>query len=282
MARSKRSAAPKTASLLVELLTEELPPKSLAALGQSFAGAVFEGLVDAGLVAAGVAYRRFATPRRLAVLSPSVRDESPATERAVQGPPVGAPPAAIAGFARKNNVAVEALERRQTPKGEVFVARVKAGGASLDAAAGELVEKALKKLPIAKLMRWGAGEAQFVRPVHRLVMLHGSRLVPGSVLGLASGNRTQGHRFMGKAQIALRSADEYESRLRDEGRVIADFDKRRSEIAQQLSARARELGASLGPEEDRKTLLGEVSALVEWPSVYPGGFDRAFHEVPQE
>ena len=111
------------------------------------------------------------------------------------------------------------MQRQQTPKGEVFVARIKAGGASLKAVLPEIVEKAIKKLPIPKVMRWGAGEEQFVRPVHGLVMLHGPRVVPGSVLGLVSGNRTQGHRFMGKRDLTLVRADEYVSLLREEGRV---------------------------------------------------------------
>ncbi len=267
------------ASLLVELLTEELPPKSLATLSSSFAGSVFDGLAELGLVARSVACKRYATPRRLAVLIPSVLSQAPATEREVQGPPVNAPPAAIAGFAKKSGVAVEALERRQTPKGEVFVARVRAGGSSLDAAAGEVVEKALRKLPIPKVMRWGDGDAQFVRPVHRLVMLHGARVVPGSIFGLGSGNRTHGHRFMGKAQITLRNADDYETKLRRGGMVIADFAARRNEIESQLKSAAAREKASLG---DYRELLDEVTALVEYPSVFVGRFDEKYLEVPSE
>jgi glycyl-tRNA synthetase beta chain len=129
------------------------------------------------------------------------------------------------------------------------------------------------------MMRWGSGDAQFVRPVHGLVMLHGSRVVPGKVLGLESGNRTRGHRFMGAAAIVLLSAEEYERKLLDEGKVLADFEKRKAEIDGQLQAEAKKQKASLG---EYQTLLDEVTALVEHPSVYIGEFDKAFLEVPQE
>ncbi len=128
-------------------------------------------------------------------------------------------------------------------------------------------------------MRWGSGEAQFVRPVHGLLMLHGSKIVPGTVLGLQSGNKTRGHRFMGKSEIILGNADEYEKRLLDEGKVLADFGKRKAEIDRQLQAEAKKHNASLG---EYQALLDEVTALVEHPSVYVGEFDRAFLEVPQE
>ena len=144
--------------------------------------------------------------------------------------------------------------------------------------AGKVAE-ALKKLPIPKMMRWGSGDAQFVRPVHGLVMLHGSRVVPGKVLGLESGNRTRGHRFMGRIDIVLKSADEYESKLLEDGMVVADFAARRALIENALNAEAKRQNAGLGAHED---LLDEVTALVEHPSVYVGAFDPVFLEVPQE
>jgi glycyl-tRNA synthetase beta chain len=141
------------------------------------------------------------------------------------------------------------------------------------------VEEALKALPIPKVMRWGAGDAQFVRPVHGLIMLHGERIVPGHVLGLASGRTTAGHRFLGKKAIEIAHADEYARKLEAEGKVVAPFVQRRAEIERQLKdAAARESG-SLGGYAD---LLDEVTALVEYPRVYAGGFDAAFLEVPQE
>src|SRR4026208_1562273 len=134
-------------------------------------------------------------------------------------------------------------------------------------------EEALKSLPIPKVMRWGSGEAQFVRPVHGLVMLHGNRVVPGAVLGLQSGSKTHGHRFMGKSDISLAGADGYEKQLLDEGKVLADFGKRKAEIDKQLQAEAKKRNAGLG---EYQVLLDEVAALVEHPSVYIGEFDRGF------
>ena len=272
------------ATLLIELLTEELPPKALRELGRTFATSIFEDLAKQGLVAATVTPNiNIATPRRLAVIVPAVAEQAAVSEREVQGPSTGAPQAAIAGFAKKHGVAVEALQRQQTPKGEVFVARAKTGGAALKSTLAEIVENAVKKLPIPKVMRWGSGSEQFVRPVHGLVMLHGSSVVPGKVLGLASGRRTRGHRFMGAGEIELGAADEYESKLSGEGMVLADFEKRKAEIDRQLQAQAKRHGGSLGANlSEYQALLDEVTALVEFPAVYTGAFEEAFMEVPQE
>jgi len=267
------------ATLLVELLTEELPPKSLKELSEVFATKLLLELQRERFLSDRSTVRAFATPRRLAALVTMVQDRSPDSERDLQGPPVGAPAQAVAGFARKNGIAIEALRKAQTPKGEVYVAHVVAEGRPLaDTLAGK-VEAALKALPISKLMRWGDGEAQFVRPVHGLVMLHGARVVPGTVLGVAAGSTTRGHRFMGAGSLALANAEEYEARLRDDGMVIADFATRRSDIETALLAEAQRRNANLGQYED---LLDEVTALVEHPSVYAGEFDAAYLEVPQE
>ncbi len=161
----------------------------------------------------------------------------------------------------------------------VVFAKATTKGVNLDAVLAGLVGDALKRLPVPKIMRWGAGAAQFVRPAHSLVMLHGKHVVPGAVLGLQSGNKTRGHRFMGKAEITLASADEYEKKLLDEGKVMVDFGKRRAEIDKQLQSEAKKYDASLGAYQ---LLLDEVTALVEHPSVYVGEFDKAFLEVPQE
>jgi len=267
------------ATLLVELLTEELPPKSLKMLSEVFASTLSADLQNSGFLAGGSKTGAFATPRRLAVLVSATKERSPDTERDVQGPPVTAAAQAVSGFARKNGVAVEALKKQQGPKGDLYVAHVSVKGQALDDVLAGKVEAALKALPIPKVMRWGSGDAQFVRPVHGLVMLHGSRVVPGKVLRLESGNRTRGHRFMGAAEILLGSADAYEKKLLDEGKVLADFDKRKSEIDSQLQAEAKKQNAGLG---EYQVLLGEVVALVEHPSVYIGEFDKAFLEIPQE
>ena len=269
------------ATLLVELLTEELPPKSLQKLGLHFNATLHGELTKGGFIASGTqtAIKLLATPRRLAVLLAGVKERSSDIEREVQGPPVTAAAQAIAGFAKKNGLAVEALTKQQGTKGEIFIARVSVKGKSLDNVLSGYVELALKSLPISKVMRWGSGEAQFVRPVHGLVMLHGSKVVPGTVLGLASGNKTRGHRFMGKNEITLGNADEYEKQLLNEGMVLADFSERKLEIDRRLKAESKMQGASLG---EYQALLDEVTALVEHPSVYVGEFDKAFLEVPQE
>ena len=270
------------AALLVELLTEELPPKALKELAASFASSIHEELGVLGLAArTGSWTKDLATPRRLAVLIDQVSDRAATEEKEVQGPATSAPAQAVAGFAKKQGIAVDSLQRRATPKGEVFVARVQAGGATLDAVLAGVVDKAVKKLPIPKVMRWGDGDARFVRPVHGLVMLHGSRVVPGSVLGLAAGAATLGHRFMSSGPVALKSAQGYEQAL-EAAAVIASFEKRRAAIEAQLHAKARELGGSLDGAGDLTALLDEVTALVEYPVVYAGAFDARYLEVPQE
>ncbi|MSP98713.1 MAG: glycine--tRNA ligase subunit beta, partial [Betaproteobacteria bacterium] len=269
------------ATLLVELLTEELPPKSLRTLSEAFRDRLVSDLMKNQLKERGVfeGVRLFATPRRLAVLIPEVHALGADREHDVTGPSASAPPQAIAGFAKKHRVAVEQLGRQSTPKGDVVVAHVTVKGLPLENVLAQLIEDALKSLPIPKVMRWGDGDAQFVRPVHGLLALHGSRVIPGRVLGIETGNRTRGHRFLGKAEIVLADAAEYEPRLANEGKVIADFAARRTDIDRRLQAEAARLAAGLGRYGD---LLDEVTALVELPAVYVGEFDPSFLEVPQE
>jgi glycyl-tRNA synthetase beta chain len=204
----------------------------------------------------------------------------------MQGPSVkvgldkdGKPTPALAGFAKKNGMAVEDLLQIDTPKGKVFACRKTATGSALSATLAGKVEAALKKLPVAKMMRWGDGDAEFVRPVHGLVMLHGQSIVPGTVLGIASGNTTRGHRFMGESTLTITDAEHYENILETSGKVVADFAKRRATIDGLLQAEAKKQQGTLGTYAD---LLDEVTALVEHPSVYVGAFDADFLEVPQE
>jgi glycyl-tRNA synthetase beta chain len=270
------------ATLLVEILSEELPPKSLRALSEAFFLNISKALGNAHLAthpAVEVKGRAFATPRRLAALIPEVESAAPDRDNELTGPSTKAPEQAVAGFARKAGMEVSRLERRTTPKGEVYVARVKAKGAVLAEVLPALVEDALKSLPIPKVMRWGAGEAQFVRPVHGVVLLHGERVIAGKVLDIAARRETSGHRFLGAAKISLKSADEYEKRLAAEGMVMADFASRRAEIERQLKETAAREGGGLGEYSD---LLDEVTALVEHPSVYTGKFDAGYLAVPQE
>ncbi|MGH8720888.1 MAG: glycine--tRNA ligase subunit beta, partial [Burkholderiales bacterium] len=278
MAR-KPAVAPRAETLLVELLTEELPPKSLEALARGFRDNLTNDLESAGLRGTGSAARYFATPRRLAVSISRVLAVAPDVHEKVQGPSLKAAPEAVAGFARKHGLEADELTRFETSKGFVYAVERTVPGARLADVLAEKVAAALAALPIPKMMRWGAGDAQFVRPVHGLVMLHGAKGVPGSVFGLEAGRRTRGHRFMAKGWIALRDADTYEAQLREEGAVLADFEARRLEIERLLQEEAGAQRATLGEYGD---LLAEVTALVEHPSVYVGAFDKAYLAIPPE
>jgi glycyl-tRNA synthetase beta chain len=265
-------------ALLVELLTEELPPKSLKSLAKAFGDGLARELRQDGFLTGESSTRLFATPRRFAVLISGVLEQSPEKPIEFAGPPITAPQQAISGFAKKNGVSVEDLIQIDGPKGKIFAYRTMIRSKDLGTNLDLKVQEALKALPIPKVMRWGAGEAQFVRPVHGLVMLHGKKVVPGTVLGLQSGNRTRGHRFMGKGEVVLAAAGEYEKTLLDQY-VIADFERRKKEIETALQSAAGKEKGSLGEYE---SLLDEVTALVEHPSVYVGSFDASFLAVPQE
>jgi glycyl-tRNA synthetase beta chain len=277
---ARRSAAPVRAeTLLVELLTEELPPKSLEALGRAFRDHLTNDLERSGLRTGESVARFYATPRRLAVAITQVLPVAASVQERVLGPSIKAPPEAVAGFARKYGVAPEGLARVETAKGFLYGLERTIAGATLAKVLAAKVAAALAALPAPKMMRWGDGDAQFVRPVHALVMLHGAKVVPGSVLGLEAGRRTRGHRFLSKGWIRLRDADAYEAQLREAGAVIADFEARRLEIERLLQAEAAAQRATLGEYRD---LLAEVTALVEHPSVYAGAFDKAYLAIPHE
>lgn len=277
------------ATLLVELLTEELPPKALARLGEVFSAQIHAGLSDRNLVAAGDDYRWYATPRRLAIQVPGVLAVAPDATAFEKIMPVavaldadGQPTPALKKKLEAKGIPVSELakfEKRMDGKSETFFYQASVKGVQLDDVLAGIVADALKKLPIPKLMRWGDTDHQFVRPVHGLVMLHGERLVPGEVLGLSSRKITRGHRFLSSGDIALSGADAYADTLRTEGKVVAAFAERRDSIAQQLDAKARALNATINPAAG---LLDEVTALVEWPVVYVGEFEAEYLEVPQE
>ena len=277
----KKHAAPAPGTLLVEILTEELPPRALQRLAEGFRKALAEELERHALLPRPHATgpRSFATPRRLAVLIQGVHGEAREVTADTAGPLVSAGEGAAKGFAKKWGVEVESLKKIPTDAGEKWLARVTTPGTVLDDILATSVATALKRLPIPKVMGWNEGTFKFVRPVHRLVMMHGKRVVPGSLFGLSAGNTTSGHRFMGPALIRLGNADEYEAKLRKPGQVIADFTTRRTEIDRQLQAQAKRQGAVLGNYQE---LLDEVTALVELPSVYVCEFEASFLEVPQE
>ena len=270
--------------LLIEIGTEELPPKALPLLSRRFGEEIHQRLTQAGL-SPGVS-ERFATPRRLAVVVSGVPLAQPdqAVER--RGPALsaargadGAPTPAALGFARSCGVAFESLETLATDKGEWLVFRAHQAGKPTRDLLGAIIDGALAALPIPKRMRWGAGAEEFVRPVHWIVVLHGPDVVPVTVLGIASGRETRGHRFMGADRIALTTPDTYVSRLENEGKVVADFAARRARIAAAVRAEAAALNCQPIIDE---ALLDEVTALVEWPVAVTGTFDAHFLDVPRE
>ncbi|MDH5246711.1 MAG: glycine--tRNA ligase subunit beta, partial [Betaproteobacteria bacterium] len=273
-----------TRDFLVEIGTEELPPKSLLTLATAFADGITRGLAEAGLPHKAV--ERFATPRRLAVRVRRLAERQP--DRAIErrGPPVkaafdaqGTPTQAALAFAKSCGVELGALERLETPKGVWLVHRGTEAGSSTIALLPGIVQASLDALPIARRMRWGAGEAQFVRPVHWVLMLFGREVVPCSILDVPAGNLSYGHRFMAPKPLRIASPAAYAGALHKRGRVLADIHERRETIRQGVTAAAARLGGNAVMSED---LLDEVTALVEWPVPLAGRFDERFLELPAE
>ncbi len=269
---------------LVEIGTEELPPKSLYALAQAFASGVARGLDAANVKHGEVEW--FATPRRLAVRIAGVADHQPDQEIRRQGPAIanaydtsGQPTRAALGFAASCGVKLEELQQVDGPKGRVlqFVG-VKAGEAVAALLPG-IVSAALGELPIARRMRWGSGDQEFVRPVHWVVMLFGSTVVEANVLGKNAGKHSHGHRFHAPQAIAISSPAKYPELLKEKGRVVVDVAQRRESIRAGVTAIAESLGGAAVIEP---ALLDEVSALVEWPVPLAGRFDARFLDLPPE
>jgi glycyl-tRNA synthetase beta chain len=283
-------------NLLVELFVEELPPKALKKLGESFAAALAASLRQSGLVPADAAVASFASPRRLAAhlcdVLPIAADK-PVVQKLM---PVAvgldasgnATPALVKKLAAlgADASAVARLRRENDGKAEVLFYDSLAKGATLAEGLQKAIEAALAALPIPKVMSYqladGWTSVNFVRPAHALVALHGAEVVPVSVLGLRSGRETRGHRFESNVErVAIPNADAYAETLRRDGAVIASFAERRAEIARQLADAARKAGPDLQPIED-EALLDEVTALVERPNVLVGQFETDFLAVPQE
>jgi len=269
---------------LVEVGTEELPPLSLPELEAAFAEGIRKGLAEATLPHAEI--RSFATPRRLAVLVRDLADMQPAQSIRLKGPPLSAAfgkdgsanPAALK-FAEKCGVEVSALKRITEGKGEfLFFEGSKSGQKTASLLAG-IVQRSLDQLPIPKRMHWGSSDAEFVRPVHWLVLLHGAELIPARLLDTDSRSATRGHRFMAPQELPLAQPADYEATLRERGKVIADFAARRALIGEQVIALGKSLGGNALVDE---ALLDEVTALVEWPSAIAGNFDGRFLELPRE
>lgn len=274
--------------LLIELGTEELPPTALQTLSRSFSAELVQGLVDAQLISAQQrhAAQSFASPRRLALLMPEVAARQADQSVQKRGPAVAAafdaqgnPSAAALGFAKSCGVAVDQLERLATTKGEWLSHTANEAGKPLEELLTSIIELAIKRLPIAKRMRWGDGEEEFVRPVHWLVAMHGSKVIPATALGLAASNITHGHRFHSTEPVTIANAADYANTLHERGHVIASFDERQQVIAQQLGQLADSFKAQIEPDQ---ALLDEVTGLVELPVALLGEFDTGFLEVPAE
>ena len=273
----------RTENCLVELGTEELPPKALKSLGEAFATQFEAALTQADLSFDSVSW--FAAPRRLAVYVSGLAEGQADKVVEKRGPAVSAafdadgnPTKAAQGWARGNGIDVADAERLVTDKGEWLLHKAHVPGQSVVELLEGLINQAVSKLPIPKPMRWGNYNTQFIRPVHTLCVLYGSEVVNVSVLGLTSGRVVQGHRFHGEGRFELDYADNYASAL-EQQYVLADFEARKDKVRQQLEDAAQSLSLKPDYNED---LLEEIASLVEWPVVLQAGFDEAFLAVPKE
>ena len=274
-----------TQTLLIELLTEELPPKALNNLGNHLAASIAEGLEKAQLIEGAAEYTAYASPRRLAVQVKNVKAVQADQHVVKKGPAVanamkdGAPTKALEGFARSCGAEIADLKIVNDGKQDVYAHEFTQQGKGLSELLEDIINQAVKKLPIPKVMRWGSSTHTFVRPVHGLVVMHGADTVAANVLGLQSRNHTLGHRFLSQGEVVFAHADEYADKMRDAGKVIASFADRKAAIQTALNEQAGRLNATVAADE---ALLDEVAALVEWPVVLEAGFEAHFLAVPQE
>ena len=273
-----------TQNFLVEIGTEELPPKALKTLATAFADNVQAELNQAGLAFDKIEW--FAAPRRLAVKVLALATQQPGKEIEKRGPAVlaafdaeGNPTKAAEGWARGCGITVDQAERLATDKGEWLVHRAKIEGQPTKNLLADIVANALAKLPIPKPMRWADKTVQFIRPVHTVTMLLGDELIEGEILGVASGRTIRGHRFLGEREFEIQHADQYPQLLREKGSVVADFNERKAEILAKSQAKATALGGVADIEE---SLLEEVTSLVEYPNVLAAKFEERFLAVPAE
>ena len=268
-----------TQTLLIELLTEELPPKALNNLGNHFAQSIAQGLEKAQLIDGETQFTAYASPRRLAVQVQNVKAEQADQHIVKKGPAVTANEKAIEGFARSCGVEKGSLKIINDGKQEVYAHEFTQTGQKLADLLGDIVNAAVKKLPIPKVMRWGSSTHTFVRPVHGLVVMNGADVLPVSVLGLASRHFTLGHRFLSQGEVQFIQADDYAKQLAEQGKVIASFAERKNAIQAALNEQANSLNATVAADE---SLLDEVTALVEYPVVLQAAFEEHFLAVPQE
>ncbi|MBT0586668.1 glycine--tRNA ligase subunit beta [Alteromonas oceanisediminis] len=270
-------------NLLIEIGTEELPPKALKGLAEAFQAGLSAALAKDEFEFASVHY--FAAPRRLALHVKALSETQPDKVIEKRGPAVSAafdsdgnPTRAAQGWANANGITVEQAQRLKTDKGEWLLHNAQQTGESIQAKLQSLVEKALNALPIQKPMRWGNSEAQFIRPVHTVLAMYGNELIDIEVLGKRSSTTIQGHRFHGSGSVNITHADSYVQQLEGEY-VLADFEARRTRIAEQLDAQASTLGLKANYSE---SLLDEIASLVEWPVIMQASFDKGFLAVPKE
>lgn len=270
--------------LLIELGTEELPPKALKKLSRAFTSGIVDGLKTAGFEINDVA--SFVTPRRLAVILKNIAASQPDRNVERKGPSLqaaydgdGKPTKAVMGFARSCGVEVAELQQQQTDKGVWLVFRATEKGQQLSGLIEDIISQSLSRLPVPKRMRWGSNDAEFVRPAHWLVLMHGDKVIDATVLGLESSAVTYGHRFHSPAAIMLPSASDYQDKLRENGFVIADFEERKQNIRQQVITAVGKLGGEAVINED---LLDEVTSLTEWPVAVAGEFEEMYLQVPSE
>ena len=273
-----------TQNFLVEIGTEELPPKALKTLATSFADNVEAELNQSGLSFDKIEW--FAAPRRLAVKVLNLATQQPSKEIEKRGPAVsaafdaeGKPTKAAEGWARGCGISVEQAERIATDKGEWLIHRAKIEGQPTKNLLNGIVANALAKLPIPKPMRWADKTVQFIRPVHTVTMLLGDELIEGEILGVASARTLRGHRFLGEKEFEIQHADQYPQLLLEKGSVVADFNERKAEILAKSQAKATALGGVADIEE---SLLEEVTSLVEYPNVLAAKFEERFLAVPAE
>ncbi len=271
-------------TFLVEIGTEELPPKALRSLAESFAANFTAELDNAGLAHGNVEW--FAAPRRLALKVANLAESQPDREVEKRGPAIaqafdaeGKPSKAAEGWARGCGITVDQAERLKTDKGEWLLYRAHVKGESTEALVPNMVATSLAKLPIPKLMRWGASDVHFVRPVHTVTLLLGDKVIPATILGIQSDRVIRGHRFMGEPEFTIDNADQYPQILLERGKVIADYEARKAKIKADAEEAARKIGGNADLSE---SLLEEVASLVEWPVVLTAKFEEKFLAVPAE
>jgi len=273
-----------TRDLLIEIGTEELPPKALRRLSLAFADEMAKGLDSASIEPEKI--HVFATPRRLALLLKALPTAQSDRETTRRGPAVaaafddeGCATQAAIGFAKSCGVEVEELDQLETKKGSWLSFRAIEKGQPTAALIPDLVSRALAALPIPKRMRWGDRDDEFVRPVHWVVLLFGDEVIDATILGIKAGRSTHGHRFHHPEAIYLAEPEAYLPILETEGHVLADYAARQEAIRAQVIEQANTLGGEAIVDDE---LLNEVTALVEWPVAISGRFDEAFLEVPSE